>query len=87
MTEAQRLTSYTHGDGPFHDEINIGIETLMRRQIANALRISPADVVFTEHLANSKRELAKLITHAQRTFDTVIGERIAEIEAAGEEES
>lgn len=81
MTEAERLNSYTHGEGPYHDEIAIGVEALMRRHIANALRIAPGDVVFSKHGVS----LRGVTTMAQRTFDDAMAERIAAIHNAEQE--
>ena len=76
MTEAQRLASYTNGDGPYHDEIAIAIEALMRRQIANALRIAP------EVVALDTGDMKNLTATAQAAFGNAMYEQIEAIRSA-----
>ena len=73
MDDLARLTSYTKGDGPYHDEIHVSIEALIRRQVANALRVPPEAVTL------DKGDLRDLIAAAHNAFDNAMADRCAEL--------
>ena len=78
MTEIDRLNSYTKGDGPYHDELHVSIEALVRRQIANALRVPPEAIIL------DKRDMRDLVAAAHTAFDNAMSDRIAELRAVAD---